>query len=222
MPRSDSHLDCGLYSIADAAWLLGTSQTQLRYWAGERGGYEAVVKRRFPDEHLLTFAELMELHFVKIFRDHGVSLQAIRKAAAAACRKFKAEYPFTVRQFNTDGKTIFATLRDSETNKEITEDLQKGQLVFTQIIRPFFKKIDYGPTSEAERFWPLKKGGRVVLDPTRRFGQPIDSETGVPIQTILSALRAGDGQDAIEVATWFDIPLEAVKAAVRFDRSLAS
>jgi uncharacterized protein (DUF433 family)/DNA-binding transcriptional MerR regulator len=216
------HINVGLYSIAEASRLLGIPQNQVRYWAGESDGHDSLVSRRFPQEQLVTFAELMELHFVKIFRGHGVTLQAIRKAAAAAAVKFETDYPFTVKQFDTDGRSIFATLRDAETNKELTQDLHKGQLVFTKIIRPFFKKIDYGTTSEAERYWPMTKKGRVVLDPSRRFGQPIDNETGVPTLAIMNAIAAGDGQDANDVAKWFDIPLEAVKAAVRFERSLAT
>ena len=59
-----------------------------------------------------------------------------------------------------------------------------------------------------------------MLDPMRRHGQPIDAETGMPIETILDSLSAGGGQDATVVAQWFDIPLEAVQAATRFDKSL--
>ncbi|HEY3969138.1 MAG TPA: DUF433 domain-containing protein, partial [Planctomycetaceae bacterium] len=132
------------------------------------------------------------------------------------------EYPFTVKRFDTDGRSIFATLAGKETKKEFIEELHHGQLVFKKLIRPFFRKLDYSATSDIERFWPMKKSGRIVLDPMRRFGQPIDSQTGISTRTVFEAVNAGDGQDERIVARWFDIPLEAVRAAVRFERSLAT
>lgn len=210
-----------MYTFGQAARILCVPQPTLRYWIGERSGVESIVKRQIPEDQLLTFAELMELHFVKMFRDKNVSYQAIRKAATEAAKKFGSEYPFTVKRFDTDGTHIFATLKGKETKKELIEELHHGQLVFT-IIRPFFKKLDYGGTADLERFWPMKKSGRVVLDPLRRFGQPIDSETGISTHTIFEAVNAGDGQDEKVVARWFDIPLEAVKAAIKFEKSLAS
>lgn len=222
MDPATSYINCGLYSVPDAARLLRVHPNVLRYWAGERDEADALIPRRFPKEHLLTFAELMELQFVKLFRDQGVSLQAIRRAAKAASQKFSTDYPFTVKQFDTDGRSIFATLRRKETNEELVEELRHGQLVFSRIIRPFFKRIDFAGTNEAERFWPLQRRGRIVLDPTRRFGQPIDSETGVPVEAIINAYKAGDGQSIPEIARWFDIPPEAVRAALRFERSLAT
>jgi uncharacterized protein (DUF433 family) len=175
---------------------------------------------------VLTIAELMEFHFVKLFYEKNVSFRAIRKAANAASTKYDAEYPFTVRRFDTDGKTIFATLRSKETDKELVEDLERGQLVFKSVIRPFFKRLDYLTTNDAGRYWPLRtssrRDGRIVLDPNRRFGQPLDAETGVPTDALVKAVTAGDGQDAKTVAKWFDVPVEAVKAAIKFEKSLAT
>lgn len=221
MPNTQ-YVGCGLYSFAEASRLLGVRPRVLRYWIGEGKNVEPIVKRQLVNDHLLTFAELMELHFVKLFRSADVSFQAIRTAAAAASKKFHVDYPFTVKRFDTDGRNIFATLRSTETDRELVEELRHGQLVFTTIVKPFFKKLEYREAADVERFWPLEKSGRVVLDPDRRFGKPIDSETAVPTSAIYDAVTAGGGQDVRSVARWFDIPLEAVQAAVRFERSLAT
>jgi len=222
MKQSETGAGSGLYSIRQAAKLLRLRPSVLKYWIGQRGELHPVVLPEFTDDSILSFAQLMELHFVKMFRDEGVSFQYIRKAAKNASQQFKAQYPFTVKRFDTDGRSIFATMKSKETDKTIVQDLEKGQLVFQTIIRPFFKKLDYSRSNEVERFWPLKQKGRVVLDPQRRFGQPIDSETGVPTRALIDAVTAGDGQDAKTVAKWFDVPLEAVKAAIRFEKSLAT
>ena len=210
----------GLYSIPQAARLIGVRPQKVRRWLGE----DAPIVRHRPglDERNITFLELMELHFVKMFRAEGVSMPTIRKAAEAAARRFGTDYPFAVKRFDTDGHSIFATLESTEGDKQILEELHRGQLVFEQIARPFFRKLEYSRRQEREaiRYWPLEPAGRVVLDPERDFGQPIDAETGVPTRALYDACTAGGGQDMPTVAEWFDVPLEAVRSAVEFEQSL--
>jgi uncharacterized protein (DUF433 family) len=171
------------------------------------------------EEGVLTFLELMELHFVRMFRESGVSLQTIRQAARTAAHQFQRPYPFTLHRFDTDGRDIFATLRQSEKRRKLIEDLKHGQYVFENIVRPFFKKLEYRQ-DDAIRFWPLSRTGRVVLDPQRHFGKPIDDPTGVPTEALFLAVKAGE--DPPTVATWFNVPHAAVAAAVEFEESLAA
>ena len=213
---------CGLYSLSQAARIIGVRPQKLKYWIGDENGDSSVASPRFNDEHILTFAELMELHLIKMFRDEGVSLQTIRKASRVAANKFNTEHPFLLKRFDTDGKTIFATLQHKEKEQDVIEDLRRGQLVFETIIRPFFRKLEYHGNNEVERYWPLEKKGRIVLDPMRMHGQPIDAETGIPVETILNSLHAGGGQDEHSVANWLGIPAEAVQAAITFEKTLAT
>ena len=55
---------------------------------GQQYTHHSLIKRCFDDsEQVLTFLELMELHFIKMFRSEGVSMPTIRKAAEAAGRR---------------------------------------------------------------------------------------------------------------------------------------
>jgi uncharacterized protein (DUF433 family) len=210
-------LGVGLYSIPEASRLAKMPSQRIRRWIDPQ---EGVIERSlFPEERTLTFVELMELHFVQMFREAGVSLQTIRKVSKTAARKFGCHYPFTTHRFDTDGRTIFATSIQGETDKTLIEDLKRGQYVFEEIIRPFFKKLEYHKNN-AIRFWPLEKLRRVVLDPCRHFGKPIDAPTGVPTQALFLAIEAGDSADT--VAEWFNVPKEAVIAAVQFEKSLSA
>jgi len=172
------------------------------------------------DEHAITFVELMELHFIKLFRGEGVSMQTIRRASAAATAKFSTSYPFSVKRFDTDGRTIFATMMKDESDTVLVEDLKSCQYVFDQIVKPFFRKLEFRGTQDVVRFWPMEKKGRVVLDPERKFGKPIDAASGVPTKAIYDAVFAGGGQSPRDVARWLDIPIQAVEAAVAFENSL--
>lgn len=219
MVTQSTHLGVGLYSMADVARLTGAHPETVRRWSSEIG----VVPRHFPGEKLLTFEELMEIHFIQMFRSEGVSFQAIRKASQAAAQRFNTAYPFTFKRFDTDGKTIFATLIKERPRNVLIEDLQRGQYVFESIVRPFFRKLEYrGDSERVACYWPRTKRGRVVLDPKRRFGKPIDAKTGISTSTIYEAVTAGGGQSPAVVARWLGIPLTAVKAAVAFEKSLPS
>lgn len=216
--QSPSRIGVGLYSLPVAAKIIHAPIQKIRRWLDPD---EGLIDRYFdPEEQTITFIELMELYFINLFRAQGVSLQTIRKAAKAAAAKFSTKYPFAVKRFDTDGRTIFATLIDNERDQAVVEDLRKGQYVFEQILQPFFRKIEYRGTEEAMRYWPLEMTGRVVLDPNRRFGKPIDAETGIPTSVLYRAVQAGD--PASKVASWFKVPAEAVEAAVRFETSLSS
>ena len=221
----------GLYSIPDAARIIGLKPAILRRWVSEYTytshgvtyRHRPVVPPRLSGtKGVLTFLELIELLFVKQFRAEGVSMQVIRKAAQAAARKFDTPYPFAVRHFDTDGRSIFETLKAQPDGEAIVEDLARGQYVFDIVVRPFFRKLDYSDAGIVLKFWPLDREGRVVLDPEREFGAPIDEETGVPTRALFDAVRSGGGQSCETVAAWFEVPLAAVEAAVRYESMLAA
>lgn len=69
--------------------------------------HDAVIHRQFPEQSVLTFLELVELLFIRMFRDHGVSWSTIRRASERAAEQFGTPCPFAVRRFDTDGNRIF-------------------------------------------------------------------------------------------------------------------
>ncbi len=234
MPSVVPYLNVGLYPIPEAGALLGVAPGTLRRWIreyeytsqGTRYCHHSLIKRQFDQgEQLVTFLELIELHFIKMFRSEGVSMKTIRRAAEAGAERFHTDYPFAVKRFDTDGKRIFVTLQKKVSGRgrqRIIEDLGHGQQVFEHIMRPFFRKLEYGGTEEVLRYWPLQRSGGIVLDPVRKFGKPINADTGVPTSALYDAFRAAESQDERAVAKWFNVPLRAVRSAIRFEESLLS
>jgi len=219
MVSETPHLGVGLYTLSDAARITGARPNTIRHWMANKGG---IVRRHFAAEKLLTFEELMEVHFIQMFRKEGVSLQAIRKASQKAAILYGTDYPFAFKRFDTDGRTVFATLIQEKPDGVLVEDLERGQYVFSEIMRPFFRKLEYRVENEmVARFWPRTKRGRVVLDPERKFGKPIDANSGISTSAIHDAVTAGGGQKPSTVARWLNIPIAAVKAAIAFEESLS-
>lgn len=222
-----TYLGVGLYTYPEAARIIGVHPAVLRRWAREyyytsRGRpyrHQPVIARSFPDEPILTFLELIELLFVRLFRAEGVSMEVIRRASKRATKIFDSDYPFALKRFDTDGRYIFATLKDDAESTQIIEDLSRGQYAFDSVIRPFFRKLEYQENASALTLWPREREGRIVLDPQRVFGKPIDAETGVPTAVLHEAVIASGENSEVEVAEWYDVPVEAVIAAVAYEQA---
>jgi len=230
-----SLLGLGLYSVPEAARLLQTRATKLRRWAegytfkaGDRLRFADPVVRleleRIRDARILTFRDLIELKFVSMFREKGVSMRVIRAAAEKAAELFKTDHPFAVARFETDGQSIFAILQEEDSprlagigKEQLTQELHLLQYVFGDMVKPFFKKLDIGPEG-IEGYWPMGKRKRIIIDPRRALGKPIDFETGVPTLILYKAWQTG--QNFRHVADWYEVPLEAVEQAVEYEKDL--
>ena len=183
-----------------------------------------VVRRDLPlmaGKRVYTFTELIELRFVSWLREQDVPMQAIRSAAEAAVELFGADHPFALEEFATDGLRIFALLRErthdpGTASRLLVQELPKFQYVFTQMVEPYFKDLEFGD-KWAMRWWPMGRNKRIVLDPSRRFGEPIDDETGVPVSSLYGTYSAEKNMK--RVAWWYDVPVSAVKYAVEYQRS---
>src|SRR5262249_21777378 len=115
----------GLYTVPEASLLTRVPSARIRRWisgytylAGDRKRQKSAVwQRQLPrieKRDALGFQDLMEVRFVHAFLEIGVSLQAIRLAALHAQKVFSIDHPFSSRKFRSDGKRIFAELKDEE------------------------------------------------------------------------------------------------------------
>ena len=90
-------------------------------------------------------------------------------------------------------------------------------MVIEDVARPFFRQLEYDGEA-VMRLRPLGPGTRVVLDPERSFGKPIDDPSGVPTLVLYQMARSGEPKES--VARWYNVDPEAVSAAIEFESSL--
>jgi len=216
----------GLYSFQEATRLTGASPAELRRWLhGYQSGETSVPplwESELSSEKLdgLSFHDLLEVRFVKNFRKYGVSLQTIRIAATHARDMFHSPYPFTCQRFQTDGKRIFGEALRESGDKDMI-DLRQKQFVFAKIIHPsLYKQIEFGIDDRALRWFP-DKNKKVMLDPAISFGKPIVADTGIRTDILYDAWQA-ENKNKQRVARQFEVPLQAVNAAIRFEEKLAA
>jgi uncharacterized protein (DUF433 family) len=219
----------GIYTLPQAARLAHVPAASIRRWLyGYKYRYKGALVEQpavvtatdnLRSMSVLTFRDLIEIQFVHAFHREGVSWNTIRLAAAQAAQMTGGDHPFASEQFVTDGRTIFAEIAQSTGNKELL-DLKSNQMAFRRVmLRSLVAKLDVGKKG-AERLWPLGKRSPIVIDPRRQFGQPISNDEGVPTEILAQAYSAMRSYDA--VARWYEVKQPAVRAAVRFEKSLAA
>lgn len=233
-----SELGLGLYTIGEAAQLIGAERRAIRRWlfgydyTMHRGG-KSVRKHSGPlwhtqyepdefGEPALGFLDLLELRVVHRFVACGVPLIVVRRCLQTARDLFGTDYPMTRQRFATDGETIFhqvlsEDLQDDEPGAALL-NLKNRQYAFRDIIKAsLYDGIEYGPQGAAR--WFPSRGRVVVLDPGVEFGHPTLASSGVPTVSLYASYLA-EGRSAANVARLFEVPSREVMAAVRFEEQL--
>lgn len=166
----------------------------------------------------LSFRDLIELRFVKAFRDIGLGLPTIRACYQRAADEVHDERPFSTQLFRTDGKTIFLEITEGLQEPKLI-DLRKRQNVFRTIVEPSLKDLEFD-ASVVARWFPLGVQRRsIVVDPSRAFGRPV-SASGVPTEVLARAVEI-EGNPR-KVSFLYNVSTAEVRDAVAFERRLAA
>ena len=216
--------------MPEAARLVGTSTQTIRRWllgyrfptrsgrTGQSGSVFSPALAQIEGYRAIGFLDLVELLFVKAFRDEGVTLPTIRRAAKEAAKRWHTTHPFCLRRLATDGRGIFATVIDDFGEEDLL-DLAKSQLAFKKVLQPYLKQLQYDKDYVVERWWPLGNKKPVCVDPNLCFGRPVTMPVPVPTEIVFEAAR--EDQSLAEVAKWYDLPMRSVRAAIEFEKHLA-
>ena len=225
---ADDLRDRPSYPAAEAGRLVGLNPARVR--RGLRGydyrhagavRHQAPVVRRQGARRTsyASFLDLVDLLFVKRFLDHGVSLQRVRAALREAF-----EITGTTRAlretFFTDGSDIYVKVRHA--GDAILELLSGGQWTIAPVIQQLSAQIEFdSPGGLARRWYPLGRGGHVVLDPLVCFGRPVVAGRGVATANVYDLFRA-EHERVEAVRAWWDLTDSEVEAGVKFERQLAA
>lgn len=219
----------GIYTVPEASRFTDVSTSRIRRWLrgygyttdGRAHAMPPVFQGALPvigDTMALSFRDMVEVRFVDAFLREGVKWPKLRALHARAAERIGSDHPFSTQRFKTDGRTIVLDL-SSEIGSDVLEDLATDQQIFGSLVAPFFRGIVFKDGQAAE-WWPLGESRTVVLDPQRRFGQPIVSRRGVPTAILARAFKAERSMAA--VADWMDVTEAEVADAVDYEHSLAA
>ena len=217
-------LGLGVYGFGEAARLTGLKRGRVREWFRGRntggtqgplflGDFEPV-----DGEYALSFLDLIDVFVAGQLREHGVSLQTLRRAYARMKKDLKTPHPFSRKELLSDGKVVFMRALDKQGQEELAEVLTH-QKVFPQILLPFLQRIDYDQLTILAKRWRI--ADRVVIDPAICFGKPIVEAVGIPTAVLAAAYHANE-EDAELVGEWYNVHPDHVLAAVSFEDSMAA
>lgn len=219
----------GLYTPSEASQLLSIPGSKIRRWLlGHKANDRHYAPLWTPQVDLddnrvyLNFRDLMEVRMVNAFIASGLSAQRVRSAIVLARSLLNRDYPLSTDRFRTDGRDIFLRVIDTDERGEERErllNLFRKQYVFKQIVDPILKTIDFDGVGAPKVWWPAGRPAKVVVDPTRSFGQPIDYETRVPTAVLAAAAKLDGVKGA---ATAYAVPLSSVRRAIDFHGSIAT
>jgi uncharacterized protein (DUF433 family) len=221
-------IGAGIYTIPDASRLTGVPLSNIRRWTqgyeyvrgGQRRALPPVVKPQIhPIEEIevLSFRDLQEIRFLQAFRRLGVSWHTLRLASDRAKSIIGDDHPFSTGRFRSLGNAIFADLSGTSWDGTVL-DVLRSQLAFKRVVAPYLKGLVFAK-DEPVRWFPAD-GRLIVLDPMRRFGQPIVTKEGVPTSVLSKAYRAE--KSLRKVAQWYVVPVRSVRAAVEYENRLAA
>jgi uncharacterized protein (DUF433 family) len=219
----------GLYTVPEAARLTHVAVPRIRRWLGgyryRNGGREHVSAPlwqpevpKFGSRVELSFRDLMELRFVHLFLERGLSLHAIRRAIEKAVVMLGIERPLSTQCFRTDGRTIFLEVA-REVDEPALLDLKRDQYLFHRMVAPSFKDIDFEGGLPI-RWWPSSERKGIVLDPKRAFGKPILADYGIPAAALADAYKVRRSFKLVGLD--FEVPEKAVRDAVVFQERLVA
>jgi uncharacterized protein (DUF433 family) len=182
-PMLEFDLNTGIYSSRDAAEITGINMDTIRRWFKElsNASYEGLGQGDV-DKLRISFHGLIELVVIGTLRDNNFSLQKILKAREDLKKKTRNHYPFAtsnIKKLRVAGSSI---LFEASATSIITLD-GTGQFNL-EIIREFFKHIEFSTEGIAKKLFPVKGKGKIAIDPKVGQGKPVIKGKSVWAETI--------------------------------------
>jgi uncharacterized protein (DUF433 family) len=224
-PDSDQLLRGGIYTVPEAAALVGASMRQVRGWVSGYGTDrpDALIRNelgRVDGRLALSFANLIEMNFIAFFVRAGINTSVIRDIMSEVRDTLSNPHPFAHEiVFQTDGKKIVARIADKRGLKKIYDLHSKNYEMHDVVFRSLKSDLIYDATGMARAWYPRRRiAPHVVVNPRYSFGAPVLTSRLVPTRAIVDAARSEGGID--DVASLFSIPPNFVREAILFEASL--
>jgi uncharacterized protein (DUF433 family) len=218
-------LETGIYTVTDAAELIGVAPQKIRGWIDGWPNTEAAPVLEndlgwMEGRLAFSFANLMEIRFLAFFSNAGVRVREIRAIMDEVRVELKRPHPFATNVvFKTDGRKIVAEIAHRNGISDLL-DLRSRNFEMGVIVYDTLKEgVIYDPRGFAKAWFPRRAiAPNVIVHPKLSFGRPILKDSGIPTGTLAQAVRA-EGSIAA-AADLFEISARRVREAVTFEDNI--
>ena len=235
MSAIQDHLGIGIYTPAEAAFYARVSSKMMRRWVFGDSRGRPVTERELKDssEKVVTFLDFVQTLAIREVRQrHGLSLQRIRDGIDEASKRYGLKYPlacqhriflFSDQHGEGHGHILIRLENDQADVEEQYVQLTgrgKGNLMFKPVVEMFLRDLTFDPkTKFATEYRPMTAGGMsVLLNPSRRFGEPVVEPSGYTVESLWHATNAEGGLE--EAASAFGVSIEEIILANQYFDSL--
>ncbi len=212
----DKYIGNGLYTIPEAARYARVDPNLIRRWLLGASGRKPILTPQFGNvERRISFLDLIQTLAIRQIRImHHVPTAKIRQAIRWVKEHLNQDYPFARRHFTY----LFDT--------ELVVELKKGQYVevtganpgqglIKEIVQSYLLDLTFDGSGLANKFTIYRSRDQVpvVLDPERRFGEPL-LPSGYSAKCLWDAIKAEGSVNAAAEA--YGVPKAEVTAAFDF------
>lgn len=224
--------DTPLYTVAEAARIVGVPASTLHTWAkgytrrppGRRpvsgGPVISFVPSSRNREPTIPFVGLAEALVLAAIRKSGVPMQRIRPALTQLEKEIGLEYALASHKLYTDGAELlydYGEGAEGDDDASLACDLvvvRDGQRVFVDVIREYLQRIEYGEDGYPSLIHvPTYLHADVIVDPRRAFGLPIFGRGGARVQDVLERFWADESIE--ELSEEFGVPVDELEDVLR-------
>jgi uncharacterized protein (DUF433 family) len=215
------------YTLAETARYLKVAPATLRSWVLGRAYPKADGSAHFrplihpaTSKHLaLSFWNLIEAHVLRSLRtDHGVSMDALRKALQYAEKTLKVERLLLSPELRTDaGKLLL------ERYGELIELSASGQIAMRHLFNEHLARVEWDEWKFPVRLYPFSSSSApaasrpIAIDAQIAFGRPVIASRS--ISTGVIAERIDAGETTTELADDYDLSAREIEEAVLYERA---
>jgi hypothetical protein len=224
-------LGIGVYSPAEAALYARVPQKLITRWVfGDSSGKPVIERQlRKTSEKVVTFLDFVQTLAIREVRNrHGISLQKIRQGVDEARKRYQIDYPlacqhtiylFSDQKGEGHGHILIRLPEEKDGIEEQYIQLtgrEKGNRMMVPVVEMFLQDLQFDPhTGLATEYSPMvDEGARIVLNPHRRFGEPIVDPSGYTAEALWHATNTEGGLEAAAEA--YGVTLSEVILANRY------
>lgn len=221
--QDDPRFSRRLYTVPEAARLVGMSPSTLRAWTASRdmpshngAGRQPVVTAldRTRDNRSIPFVGLVEAHVVQAFRQTGLSMQRIRLALDVLRSQGELDHALASKRLYGDGADVLYDYACRQPDKQLRllTIVQSGQQVFHDVIKAYLDRIVFGDTWARELILGATEHKLLRVVPEIENGRPLFLEGGAPLSAVRSRLIAGEPIDSVSCD--YGVPRSDIEEAV--------
>jgi uncharacterized protein (DUF433 family)/transposase-like protein len=225
--RKSEIRDQPAYSVTEAARYLKVAPATLRSWVdGRRYPKGAGIAHSNPliypaskQPSMLSFWNLIEAHVLRSLRtDHGVSMDALRKAIAYSKKALQIERLLLSPELRTDAGRMLL-----ERYGQLIDLSASGQIAMRRMFNDHLARVDWDEWKFPVRLYPFASTGvpvvdrPIAIDPHIAFGRPVLASRGITTTAI--AARIDAGESAADLSADYDLTENEIEEAVLYERA---